>query len=199
MVDPKPFAESCEENKAPILEVLSRLLKNCKCLLEIGSGTGQHAVHFAAAMPHLTWQTSDLADSHPGIRAWLDEAALLNTRYPLELDAEGEWPTDSYDAVFSANAVHIMSWSAVVACFAGVAKVLSKDGLLVLYGPFNYGGEYTSESNSRFDGWLKSRDPQSGIRDFDDLQVLAAANGLVFSEDIEMPVNNRILVWRKMA
>jgi cyclopropane fatty-acyl-phospholipid synthase-like methyltransferase len=199
MNEAKPFAESCEENKAPILAVLKGLLKDCKSLLEIGSGTGQHAVHFAAAMPQLIWQTSDLVSSHPGIQAWLDEAALPNTRYPLELDAEGEWPTEYYDAVFSANVVHIMSWSAVVACFAGVGKVLSKDGLLLLYGPFNYAGEYTSESNRRFDGWLKSRDPQSGIRDFDDLQILAVANGLVFSEDIEMPVNNRILVWRKAA
>jgi cyclopropane fatty-acyl-phospholipid synthase-like methyltransferase len=199
MADPKPFAESCEENKAPILEVLKRLLKDSESLLEIGSGTGQHAVHFAAAMPHLTWQTSDLAPSHSGIHAWLDEADLPNTRYPLLLDTEGEWPIGPYDTIFSANAVHIMSWPAVVACFAGVGRVLEREGLLVLYGPFNYGGEYTSESNRRFDGWLKSRDPQSGIRDFDDLQILAAANGLVFSQDIEMPVNNRILVWRKAA
>jgi cyclopropane fatty-acyl-phospholipid synthase-like methyltransferase len=198
MTESKPFAESCEENKVPILAVLKGLLKGCGNLLEIGSGTGQHAVHFATAMPHLTWQTSDLAVSHPGIRAWLDEAALPNTVYPLELDTEGEWPTGPYDAVFSANAIHIMSWSAVVACFAGVGEVLDRDGLLVLYGPFNYGGEYTSESNRRFDGWLKTRDPLSGIRDFDDLQILAAANGLVFSEDIEMPVNNRILYWKKI-
>lgn len=199
MAEAKPFAESCEENKAPILEVLKRLLKDSGSLLEIGSGTGQHAVHFAAAMPHLTWQTSDLTASHPGIRTWLDEAALPNTRYPLALDTEGEWPTGPYDAIFTANTLHIMSWSAVVACFAGVGRVLEKEALLVLYGPFNYGGEYTSESNRRFDNWLKSRDPLSGIRDFDDLQILATANGLVFSEDIEMPVNNRILVWRKAA
>ncbi|MCU7842945.1 MAG: DUF938 domain-containing protein [Candidatus Thiodiazotropha sp. (ex Monitilora ramsayi)] len=199
MTSAKPFAESSEQNKAPILEVLRRLFADTQTVLEIGSGTGQHAVHFAAAMPHLTWQTSDLEDSHSGIRAWLDEAALPNAHYPLLLDVNGDWPGGPYDAVFSANAVHIMSWAEVITCFEGVGRVLKQGGLFVLYGPFNYGGKYTSESNRQFDGWLKSRDPLSGIRDFDDLQALAATNGLVFIEDIEMPVNNRILVWRKVS
>ncbi|MEJ2464536.1 MAG: DUF938 domain-containing protein [Candidatus Thiodiazotropha sp.] len=193
----KPYAESCEENKAPILAVLSRLFSDVHSVLEIGSGTGQHAVHFAAAMPHLIWHTSDVAEHHPGMHAWLDEAALPNTRDPIDLDVRGNWPEETFDAVFSANTVHIMSWSAVEALFAGIGKVLAEGGCFALYGPFNYNAQYSSESNRRFDVWLKQRDPLSGIRDFADLNQLAEAQGLKFEEDIEMPVNNRILVWRR--
>ncbi|MEJ2396349.1 MAG: DUF938 domain-containing protein [Candidatus Thiodiazotropha sp.] len=193
----KPYAESCEENKAPILAVLSRLFSDVHSVLEIGSGTGQHAVHFAAAMPHLIWHTSDVAEHHPGMHAWLDEAALPNTRDPIDLDVRGNWPEETFDAVFSANTVHIMGWSAVEALFAGIGKVLAEGGCFALYGPFNYNGQYSSESNRRFDVWLKQRDPLSGIRDFADLNQLAEAQGLKFEEDIEMPVNNRILVWRR--
>ncbi len=193
----KPFAESCEENKAPILQVLVRLFADTRSVLEIGSGTGQHAVHFAAAMPHLVWQTSEVAVHHGGIHAWLDEVALANLRYPLDLDVRRDWPDEPYEAVFSANTAHIMSWPEVEHLFQGVGRVLAPGGLFALYGPFNYGGEYTSESNRRFDAWLKGRDPLSGIRDFDALDRLADQQGLIFQEDVEMPVNNRILVWRK--
>jgi cyclopropane fatty-acyl-phospholipid synthase-like methyltransferase len=193
----KPYAESCEENKAPILAVLSRLFADVHSVLEIGSGTGQHAVHFAAAMPHLIWHTSDVAEHHPGMHDWLDEAALPNTRDPIDLDVRGNWPEETYDAVFSANTAHIMGWPAVEALFAGIGKVLAEGGCFALYGPFNYNGQYSSESNRRFDVWLKQRDPLSGIRDFADLNQLAEAQGLKFEEDIEMPVNNRILVWRR--
>jgi len=193
----KPYAESCDQNKAPILAVLSRLFADSRRVLEIGSGTGQHAVHFAAAMPHLTWQTSDVAENHPGIRAWLDEAALANVLYPLDLDVRGCWPDDAYDAIFSANTAHIMSWGEVESLFQGIGRVLAEGGRFALYGPFNYNGAYTSESNRRFDGWLKQRDPLSGIRDFDALDRLADNQGLSFEADIEMPVNNRLLVWRK--
>ncbi|MEJ2590920.1 MAG: DUF938 domain-containing protein [Candidatus Thiodiazotropha sp.] len=193
----KPFAESCEENKAPILAVLMRLFAPAGRVLEIGSGTGQHAVHFAAAMPHLSWQTSDVAENLPGVRAWLDESALSNLPEPLSLDVRDDWPDGPYDGVFSANTAHIMGWPEVEALFAGVGRVLDDGGCFALYGPFNYGGAYTSESNRSFDGWLKRRDPRSGIRDFDALNALAADNGLRFEEDVEMPVNNRILVWRK--
>ncbi|MCU7812754.1 MAG: DUF938 domain-containing protein [Candidatus Thiodiazotropha sp. (ex Notomyrtea botanica)] len=199
MTKPKPFAESSEENKAPILKVLQRLFANTHSVLEIGSGTGQHAVHFASAMPYLNWQTSDVTDNHPGIQAWLDEANLPNLHYPLALDVKEEWPDETYDGIFTANTMHIMSWHEVERCFEGAGQVLSSGGCFALYGPFNYGGHYSSESNWRFDGWLHARDPLSGIRDFDDLQALAELNGMVFSEDIEMPVNNRILVWRKVA
>jgi cyclopropane fatty-acyl-phospholipid synthase-like methyltransferase len=193
----KPYAESCEENKVPILAVLSRLFADVHSVLEIGSGTGQHAVHFAAAMPHLIWHTSDVAEHHPGMHDWLDEAALPNTRDPIDLDVRGNWPEETYDAVFSANTAHIMGWPAVEALFAGIGKVLAEGGCFALYGPFNYNGQYSSESNRRFDVWLKQRDPLSGIRDFADLNQLAEAQGLKFEEDIEMPVNNRILVWRR--
>ncbi len=192
----KLYAESCDQNKAPILSVLSRLFADAASVLEIGSGTGQHAIHFAAAMPHLVWQTSDVVENHPGISAWLGEAGLPNTPSPVALDVRGDWPGRTYDAIFSANTVHIMSWPEVERCFEGIGSVLAPGGCFVLYGPFNYDGAYTSDSNRRFDAWLKQRDPLSGIRDFTDLDRLAEAQGLAFEEDIEMPVNNRILVWR---
>ena len=196
-VGEKPYAESCDQNKAPILAELVRLFADTASVLEIGSGTGQHAVHFADALPHLVWQTSDRRDNHPGIQAWLREAALPNTRDPIELDVRGRWPEQTYDGVFSANTLHIMSWPEVERCFEGIGSVLAESGRFVLYGPFNYNGEYTSESNRQFDIWLKQRDPLSGIRDFSDLNRLAGNRGLVFEEDIQMPSNNRILVWRR--
>ncbi|MBT3061610.1 MAG: DUF938 domain-containing protein [gamma proteobacterium symbiont of Ctena orbiculata] len=192
----KPFCEACEENKAPILRVLLGLFRDRQTVLEIGSGTGQHAVHFAAAMPHLIWQTSDLEENHPGIRAWLEEAALANTRDPILLDVLSDWPGEAYDGVFSANTTHIMSWPEVEGMFRGIGRVLKPEGCFALYGPFNYRGGYTSESNRNFDQWLKSRDPLSGIRDFEALNELAESNELRLAEDVEMPVNNRILVWR---
>ncbi|MBD3670616.1 MAG: DUF938 domain-containing protein [Gammaproteobacteria bacterium] len=195
----KPFAESCEQNKTPILEVLAVEFADRSRVLEIGSGTGQHAIHFAARMPHLSWQTSDMAANHPGIRAWLDEARLDNVLAPMELDVlrKEHWPQSRYDAVFSANAVHIMAWDAVVSMFEGLSKVMEDGALLALYGPFNYGGEYTSESNARFDQWLKQRDPESGIRDFEALDALARTQGMSLKQDYAMPANNRILVWQR--
>ena len=194
----KPYAESCEQNRDPILEVLRPLLREACHVLEIGSGTGQHAVYFSTQLPHLLWQTSDTIEHHAGINAWLDNGGPVNALPPLELDVRSSaWPTRRYDAVFSANTVHIMGWEAVVALFAGVGCVLAPHGLFILYGPFNYSGRYTSESNARFDQWLKARDPQSAIRNFEDLEGLAQSAGLVLHADIEMPVNNRTLVWRK--
>jgi len=193
----KPFSEACEENKQPILAVLERLFAGARCVLEIGSGTGQHAVCFGATLSHLTWQTSDRPENHAGIRAWLEEAALPNVRAPIILDVRGDWPAERFDAVFSANTTHIMSWPEVEQMFEGIGRVLETGGCFVLYGPFNFGGEYSSESNARFDQSLKARDPNSGIRNFEDLGDLARANGLIFMENIPMPVNNRTLVWRK--
>jgi len=193
----KPYSEACEENKLPILTVLQRLFADAAQVLEVGSGTGQHAVYFARAMPHLFWQTSDRAQNHPGIQAWLAEYALPNTGPPLDLDVTGHWPPRHYDGVFSANTTHIMAWPEVQALFQGVGRILREEGCFALYGPFNFAGAYTSDSNRRFDAWLRQRDPHSGIRDFEELDDLARAQDLVFEEDIEMPVNNRILVWRK--
>jgi len=193
----KPYAESCDQNKAPILAVLKRLFADRRKVLEIGSGTGQHAVFFGAALPHLVWCPSDRAEQHAGIDAWRGDAGLPNVCPPLDLDVDGEWPAERYDAVFSANTAHILSWPQVQKMFEGVGRVLDSGGLLILYGPFNYGGRYTSESNARFDAWLKARDPASGIRDFEALDALAGSQGMRMLEDVEMPANNRILVWRK--
>ncbi|MCP5448517.1 MAG: DUF938 domain-containing protein [Chromatiaceae bacterium] len=194
----KPYAESCDQNRDPILEVISQLFAQRSKVLEIGSGTGQHAVYFAHKLPHLTWLTSDKAEQHAGIRMWLQESGLSNVAAPLLLDvSQAEWPVCSVDAVFSANTVHIMHWEEVEAMIRGVGRVLAVHGLFALYGPFNYQHRYTSESNARFDQWLKSRDPASGIRDFGELNRLAEAAGMSLFEDFAMPANNRLLAWRK--
>jgi cyclopropane fatty-acyl-phospholipid synthase-like methyltransferase len=194
----KPYAESCDRNRDPILSVIKPLLKEHKAVLEIGSGTGQHAAYFAEQMPWLTWIASDREDCHEGIRQWLVEGGLANTRGPLVLDVtQTEWPSIEVDAVFAANTVHIMHWEDVVSMFDGIGKLLPAGGRLMLYGPFNYHGEYSSESNARFDQWLRARDPQSGIRNFEDVNVLAETAGLVLEQDYGMPANNRILCWRK--
>lgn len=193
----KPFAPSCERNREPILAVLQRHFGGVRRVLEVASGTGQHAVHFAAAMPWLTWQASDRAEHLPGIRRWLDEAMLDNTPPPLALDVTGDWPHARYDAVFSANSLHIMAWEEVEAFFAGAGRVLAAGGLLVVYGPFNYLGRYTSDSNREFDAWLKARDLRSGIRDAEAIDALARVGGLVLLEDAAMPSNNRCRVWRR--
>ena len=196
----KPYSESCEQNREPILAVLREAFADCSQVLEIGSGTGQHAVYFGADLPHLRWQTSDVLAHHPGIRAWLDEAALPNVLPPLELDvSQPRWPSGRYDAVFSANTLHIMGWPEVMRFFEGVGAVLAPGGVLVVYGPFNYNGQFTSDSNARFDGWLKARDPASGVRDFEAVDALARAQGLILQHDIAMPANNRSLVWQRLG
>ncbi len=193
----KPYSESCEQNREPILAVLRKAFADRRRVLEIGSGTGQHAVYFGAELPHLVWQTADVQAHHPGILAWLDEAALPNVLPPLALDVnQNTWHSGRYDAVFSANTLHIMGWPEVERFFAGVGTVLEPGGVLVVYGPFNYNGQFTSESNARFDAWLKARDPASGVRDFEAVDALARAQGLVLQHDIAMPANNRSLVWQ---
>jgi SAM-dependent methyltransferase len=194
----KPYAESCEQNRAPILAVLQDVFADRKLVLEIASGTGQHAVYFGAALPHLTWQTSELPSNHAGIQAWLDEAGLPNVRPPLTLDVnDAQWPATQVDAIFNANTVHIVAWPAVERMFAGIGRVLAPGGILCIYGPFNCGGQFTSESNARFDVWLKNRDPNSGVRDFEAINQLAEAQGLTLRQDIAMPSNNRSLVWQR--
>ena len=195
----KPFAQACEDNKGPILEVLAPLLADALRLLEIGSGTGQHAAHFGGYLPHLIWQTSDVAENLPGVRLWLAEARLPNLPTPIELDVTGDWPSGNYDAAFSANTVHIMGDAEVTTLFAGLPKVLTPGAPFALYGPFNYGGRYTSDSNARFDQWLKARDPASGIKDRDHLADLGEVHGLPLAEDYPMPCNNRILVFRRLG
>src|SRR5919109_3357107 len=155
----KPFSEACERNRAPILRILKRVLAERHFVLEIGSGTGQHAAYFAPELPHLVWQASDVAENLPGIRQWVSHPP------PIELDVDKEWPAIEADAVFSANTCHIMSWPQVERMFAGVGRLLRPGGVFALYGPFNYGGKHTSPSNAEFDQWLRRRDPASGLRD----------------------------------
>ncbi len=194
----KPFAESCEQNKHPILTVLREEFAQASTILEIGSGTGQHAVFFANALPHLRWQTSDRTENHPGILAWLHEDGGDNVRPPLPLNvSQDPWPRHHYDGVFSANTVHIMGWTEVEKLFEGVGRVLTPGGRFCLYGPFNRDGKFTSESNARFDTWLKQRDPKSGIRDCAALDELAQKQSLQPVANHEMPANNRILVWQR--
>ena len=185
----RPFSEACERNREPILAVLARIFADRSRVLEIGSGTGQHAAYFAAALPHLTWQASDVAAHLPGIRTWGVE--------PIELDVDERWPSVELDAVFSANTAHIMSWPQVERTFEQVGRLLPPGGLFALYGPFHYGGRATSESNARFDAMLRARDPASGVREFDDVCSLAQHCGLALLEDNPMPANNRLLVFRK--
>ena len=194
----KPNAPSCEKNREPILEVLRQHFGDRHHVLEIGSGTGQHAVRFAAEMPYLTWHTSDVAAHHEGIRAWIDEAGLPNVEPPQTLDVtQRAWPAVAVDAVFSANTAHIMHWPMVEAMFAGVGRLLGVGGLFALYGPFHYNGQPSAPSNARFDGWLRTRDPGMGVRDFEAVDTLAGAQGLTLFEDYEMPADNRTLVWRR--
>ena len=194
----KPFSESSAQNREPILEVLRVVFADCTQVLEIGSGTGQHAVYFGAELDHLRWQTGDLPMRHAGIRMWLDEAGLPNVLPPLALDVnENSWHTGRYDGVFSANTLHIMSWPEVEKFFAGVGEAVEPGGTLAIYGPFNYNGQFTSESNARFDAWLKNRDPASGVRDFEAVDSLARAQGFSLQRDVAMPANNRTLVWKK--
>jgi hypothetical protein len=194
---PKPHSPACERNRDPILAVLREHFTDRTQVLEIGSGTGQHAVHFAAALPHLTWQTSDVEENLAGIRAWLDEAELSNTPPPLTLDVNGEWPLAAFDAVFSANTLHIMSWLEVQHMFLRLNQLVAVDFKLAVYGPFNYGGRFTSESNAAFDVSLKRRGAHMGIRDFEAVNALAKPLGLTLVADVAMPANNRMVVWRR--
>lgn len=195
----KPYADACDRNRGPILEVLRQHFADRHRVLEIGSGTGQHAVHFGAALPHLTWQTSECEPGLAGIRLWLEEAGLPNLPQPIALDVTGSWPDARFDAVFTANTLHIMGWPEVRALFAALPQVLTGDAVLAVYGPFNYDGRFTSPSNAAFDEWLKQRSPRSGIRDFAAVDELARSIGFAPVEDRAMPANNRMLIWRRAA
>lgn len=193
-----PFSEACERNKDPILNVLQRIFSDRKAVLEIGSGTGQHAVHFSEQLSYLIWQPSDFGEYLPGLGARIDQYDLENLLAPIELDVRAEpFPTQKYDAVFSANSLHIMSAHAVESFFELVGAVLQDDGVLAVYGPFNYGGQYSSASNRQFDRWLENQNPESAIRDFEFVDALARKQGLVLLEDNKMPANNQCLVWQK--
>lgn len=193
-----PFSDACERNRDPILEVLKEWFTAPGEVLEIGAGTGQHAVYFARALPHLTWIATDREENLAGIAAWFAKENLPNVRGPLKLDVRDEpWPVTAVRYAFSANTAHIMSWPEVELMFAGVGRTLEADGVFCLYGPFNRNGAYTSESNQAFDAMLRARDPRMGLRDDCALTALAGRTGLDLAADYALPANNRVLVWRK--
>ena len=196
----RPFAASTERNSLPILEVIRREFEHASTVLEIGSGTGQHAVCFGNALSHLHWQTSELTENHAGIRAWLDEAGLPNVSEPIELDVmTADVLPQDYEAVFSANTAHIMSYAAVVKMFSLVGKALREDGIFCLYGPFRQGDEFNTQSNADFDRSLRERNPEMGIRDIGALDKLGESGGMVRERLYAMPANNCLVVWRKRA
>jgi cyclopropane fatty-acyl-phospholipid synthase-like methyltransferase len=195
----KQFSDACERNRDPILAVLRSHLSDRERVLEIGSGTGQHAAYFAEKLPTLIWQTSDRAENLPSVRAWLGEAALSNTPAPFEFDVTQMWPADRYDAIFSANTLHIMSWSEVETLFRKLPLISMPDAKLAIYGPFNYDGQFTSDSNAAFDRSLKSRGAHMGIRDFGAVNALASSARFALIDDVPMPANNHLLVWQNQA
>ncbi|MFT5260197.1 MAG: cyclopropane fatty-acyl-phospholipid synthase-like methyltransferase [Saprospiraceae bacterium] len=193
-----PFSQACENNKHAILAVLRPLMDSVSKVLEVGSGTGQHAAHFADALPNLTWQTSDVLQNHAGIQAWIDHSSLSNIASPVELDVRNfDWAAQSFQAIYSANAIHIMSWAAAQQFIVGAATALEVGGLYILYGPFNYEGQYTSASNKKFDQWLAAQNKDSAIREFEAVSALAEQSSLKLVRDTAMPANNRLIVWRK--
>jgi len=198
----KPFSQACENNKQPILNILTKVFSTTKHVLEIGSGTGQHAVFFGQHLPHLNWQTSDLLINHQGINFWLDETTLANVQRPIVIDLDKNWPIAEnnlpIDGLYTANTLHIISWPLVIKFFEAIAQNLSSKANVCIYGPFNYQGKFTSESNANFDSWLKGRDRNSGIRDIEAVLLLANSAGLTLMDDHLMPANNRLLVFSKM-
>jgi hypothetical protein len=194
----KPHSQACDRNRDPILGVLKDWFLLPGTVLEIGSGTGQHAVHFAANMPHLTWMATDREENLEGIGLWMAEAELPNLRGPFNLDVRSEvWPVREARYAFTANTAHIMSWPEVEAMFAGVSVALDPGGKFCVYGPFNRDGKYTSDSNREFDEMLRSRNPVMGIRDDRAMIKLAQRCELSFAADYSMPARNRMLVWSK--
>ena len=193
-----PLSEACERNKQPILEVLRTAFADRKQVLEIGSGTGQHAVHFAAQLSHLVWHPTEQLAYLPDLAARVKLEGSRNLRQPTVLDVKQTvWPLRSVDAVYTANTLHIMGWAEVVAMFRGLDTLLTPDGVLCVYGPFRYDGRYTSDSNRDFDRMLQDRDPLSGLRDVSEVSKLAARHGLKLRTDHDLPANNRLLEFAR--
>jgi SAM-dependent methyltransferase len=192
-------APAAARNREPILRVLRDTLPRPALVLEIASGTGEHAVWFSSALPELTWQPTDHdPDALRSIAAWRDRAGPPNMLPPLWLDAAADtWPVAQADAVVAINMVHIAPWIATQGLMAGAARVLTQGGLLFLYGPFREGGEHTAPGNAAFDADLRGRDPSWGIRDLDEITALASQHGLTGPERIAMPANNLSVVFRR--
>ena len=194
----KRFAPATERNREPIRDVLARVLPGAGTVLEIASGTGEHAVAFAQAFPALTWLPSDADPAAlASIAAWRAEAGLPNLAAPIELDATGAWPALASAAIVCINMVHISPWPATEALFANAGRVLATGGVVYLYGPYRFSGAFTSESNAAFDRSLRARDPRWGVRDVDELVTTAHASGLALVETIAMPANNHSLIFRR--
>lgn len=197
-----PFSPACERNKNVILSVISPYLSKVSHVLEIGTGSAQHAIHFAQAFPALKWQTSDQSHYLDGIHAQIQQAALSNIAAPIELDVnQPVWlpKEQQFDLVYTANTFHIMSQQDVEAFFLGLPAVISNTAYLVVYGPFKYAGKFTSESNQSFDSTLRSRDCGSAIRSFEFVDELANQQDFHLFEDYDMPANNQCLVWQKRS
>jgi hypothetical protein len=192
---------AAERNKSPVLEVLQRVLPAAGTLLEVASGTGQHAVHFARSLPSWTIQPSDIdAENLASIQAWAGDANLPNLRLPLELDVcDLDWNVAPLSAIFNANMIHIAPWHVALGLLGGAARHLVSGGLLVMYGPFRVGGQHTAPSNQAFDDTLRQRDVRFGVRDLEAVASAAQQHGLKLQERIEMPANNQILVFTLTA
>jgi SAM-dependent methyltransferase len=194
------LSEACERNKGPILQILRGAFATSHRVLEIGSGTGQHAVYFARELPQLIWQSSDTGEYLAPLRARIEQEGAANLPQPVALDVcMHPWPVSLIDSIFSANTLHIMPWQAVEEFFRGAGALLGAAAVLCVYGPFRYAKRYTSASNEAFDHYLQQRDAASGIRDFEAVNALAADEGLALDADHDMPANNRTLVWRRGA
>lgn len=194
-----PFSQASENNKRPILEVLRPYLVDACSVLEIGSGTGQHGEFFVEQIPTLRWNCSDIPSNLGITNQRISALGLANLPAAIPIDVnEANWNCGSYDAVFSANSLHIMSADSVTNFFRGLQQCLTKEGLLFLYGPFKYGGKFTTESNARFDEWLKQNDPLSGIRDFETVLKLATEAGFTLQKDQPMPANNQLLLFKML-
>ena len=195
----KPYAPSCDRNREAIEQVFYKIIKvSHKRLIEIGSGTGQHAVYLAPKWPHLQWVTSDRRQQHEGIKMWLKEANCENLKGPIELEiGKNQIPKYEFDVLFLANVLHIISWHNVQLLIKMIGESFGPESELIFYGPFNYNGEYTSLSNEKFDLWLKSKDQNRGIRSFEDISKALKQVGFILVNDYAMPANNRILHFKK--
>ena len=193
------FSPSCERNQAYILQQLKGLFGSVTDVLELGSLSGQHALHFSQALPHLNWQTSDLVENISALAENLNAAGIENCLSPIPLDVAvaNDWPQKQYNAIFTANTLHIMSWESVLQMFENLPSVCQQGCLLSIYGPFKYQGKYTSESNARFQLWLQDRNEESGIRDFECVEQLASQQGFKLLSDLTMPANNQLITWQK--
>lgn len=195
-----PFSEACERNKKPILEVLRKVLKPFhRHVIEIGSGTGQHATFFAQALPGVQWTPTEVYENLAHLNKVVQESGIKNLTPPFKMKVgEDDFSIRTYDVIYTANTFHIMPWKDCKTLIKLMGHRLQEGGLVIIYGPFNYGGNFSSQSNEEFDAWLKKRDPGSGIRNFEDLQKAMEKNGFELTGDYEMPANNRTLVYRRL-